>query len=64
MMIKQLSKHFDAPNNVSTGCFPYWQKSLMGKTLPLFAIFLATLAGCEKSPPQSGGQGVSPPPSK
>ena len=34
----------------------------MWKVLPTLVLAAATLVGCEKSPPQSGGQGVSPPP--
>ena len=55
-MIKQLSKVADASNGYSRSGFPYWQKSLLGKTLPLFIIVLATLAACEKSPTQNEGR--------
>ena len=51
-----LSKCFDAARSVFCGCFPYWQRNLKGKTLPIFFVILATLAGCDKSPPQNAGQ--------
>jgi NitT/TauT family transport system substrate-binding protein len=51
-----VNKPIDAPGSGSLGCFSCWREKLMGKALPLFAIILATLAGCEKSPPQNAGQ--------
>jgi ABC-type nitrate/sulfonate/bicarbonate transport system substrate-binding protein len=56
MTIMHLNKPIAAPGSGSLGCFSCWQEKLMGKALPLFAIILATLAGCEKSPPQNAGQ--------
>ena len=56
MTIMHLNKPIAAPGSGSLGCFARWQEKLMGKALPLFAIILATLAGCEKSPPQNAGQ--------